>query len=104
MFNNYFANVVKDLSGNKLNLHDDKHTGELFQVKFRFNPVDEKEVEKVIDSLKRKNSTGYDEIPVTLIKDVKKEISKILSHLMNSSFASGIFPQNLKKIQNNPNS
>lgn len=105
VFNDYFVNIVEDLDSGK-----DKHDLSVptcihientvsFKPKFNFEPLDEREVENIIRNLKNKHSYGYDEIPITLIKDVSKYISKIICHLINSSFVSGIFPNELKKAK-----
>lgn len=68
----------------------------LFRPTFHLTPTNEKEVENVIGKLKPKNSVGFDEIPVSILKLIKKQISKVLSHLINSSFVAGNFPYLLK--------
>ena len=47
-------------------------------------------------SFDNKYSTGYDEIPMPVIKKTKQFLIKPLVHLINSSFVSGIFPDKLK--------
>jgi len=41
-------------------------------------------------------SSGYDEFPVQILKYVGTTLLKLLVHLVNSSFVSGVFPQQLK--------
>lgn len=101
-FNEYFINVIKEL-GLSCNPESDVNANECTNFKspivlnsFSLRPVDEREVEKIIGSLKNKLSAGFDDVPVTVIKAVKRDISKILCHLINSSFVSGIFPKKLK--------
>lgn len=96
VFNDYFANVVKDISSNFPYVSDGDQNDVAFQHQFRLEPVNRGDVEEVIESLNRKYSFGYDEIPVSLIKDIKFEISNVLCHLINSSFVSRIFPRKLK--------
>jgi hypothetical protein len=62
----------------------------------RFTQVEENDVLKIIDDLKNKFSTGYDDIPITLIKASKHILIKPLTHLINSSFITGEFPSQLK--------
>ncbi|CAG9828398.1 unnamed protein product [Diabrotica balteata] len=59
-------------------------------------PVSEKEISHIINNLKNKHSSGYDEISTSLIKYVSSEISLPLSFIVNASFRQGQFPQNLK--------
>jgi hypothetical protein len=101
LFNTYFVNVVKDIiqdqPGNNDSYIGDKQENLYFRKFFRFQFVNEEEVEKIITSIKNKNSCGHDEIPIKVIKHAKQNLSRILSHLINSSFVSGIFPDQLKK-------
>uniref|UniRef100_A0A1B6H9V6 Reverse transcriptase domain-containing protein n=1 Tax=Homalodisca liturata TaxID=320908 RepID=A0A1B6H9V6_9HEMI len=105
MFNDYFSTVVTDLNVNsnnqngEIDVETDFIDAVFAKPKFELKPINEKEVEKVIQSLKNKHSSGHDEIPVTVIKAVKTSISKILCHLINSSFVSGIFPNKLKQAK-----
>ena len=55
-----------------------------------------KDVEKVIKSLKTKNSFGYDEISTKLLKISSPFISSPLTHICNKSISLGIFPDRLK--------
>lgn len=61
-----------------------------------FTPVTEVEIIEVIQKLPNKKSTGYDEIPITIIKESKEIIAPILTHIVNMSVAQGEFPTNLK--------
>jgi len=63
---------------------------------FNFSPVTEKEVEKIIMSFDNKYSSGYDEIPIVVIKYALPHIIKPLTHVINSSLICGKFPENLK--------
>lgn len=47
---------------------------------------------KIINSLKITYSTGYDNIPVPIVKSVIEYLAKPLLHIDNSSFLSGCFP------------
>lgn len=63
---------------------------------FFLSPTSGEEVSKIISSLKGKMSAGVDGIPDYIVKVAKTEISNILSHMINASFDSGIFPDALK--------
>lgn len=100
-FNNYFVNFIEDNRLNEpsnCNLEDIDSTvkNHCSRTGFMFKTVSIEEVENVISSLKYKNSSGYDEIPIKVIKSAKGHLSRILCHLINSSFISGIFPKQLK--------
>jgi hypothetical protein len=55
-----------------------------------------KETEKIISSLKSKNSHGYDEISVNILKLSSPYINSPLCHICNKISSSGIFPERLK--------
>lgn len=100
IFCDYFSNIACSVKNN-LNVslqkqEVDLNKDRLFNRTFRLTPTDEQEVEKVISLLKNKNSVGFDEIPISILKTTKKQVSKVLSHLINSSFVAGIFPKLLK--------
>lgn len=57
---------------------------------------------QIIGSLKKKNSSGYEEVSITVVKAAIKKTSKILYHLMHSLFIPGIFPNNLKIAKSIP--
>ena len=55
-----------------------------------------KEIEKIIQSLKVKNSHGYDGIPTKILKISTPFITSPLTYICNKSLSSGIFPSRLK--------
>ena len=63
---------------------------------FFFKPVTEVELVEICRSLKNTNSTGPDDISPIVIKQIIHVIVKPLVHICNVSFASGIFPSDLK--------
>ena len=65
--------------------------------KFSFTPKTSKNVERIIDKLEAKTSTGFDSIPPKLIKLGSKIISEPLSHLINETIINqSLFPQGKK--------
>ena len=69
---------------------------------FYLSPVGPGEVDKIIDELNVKKSTGPFGIPVFLLKKIKAFFSYWLSELVNLSFETGIFPDVLKIAKVNP--
>jgi hypothetical protein len=55
-----------------------------------------KETEKIISSLKSKNSHGYDEISVNILKFSSPYFNSPLCHICNKIFSSGMFAERLK--------
>ena len=64
--------------------------------KFNFRPVSKLEVEKYLRSIKRNKSTGIDNLPPCLLKDAARTISAPLTHLINLSLQTGLFPKDWK--------
>ena len=59
-------------------------------------PVSATEMEQVIKSLKNNSSTGYDEVPMSLVKQCLCYFIQPLVHIYNVSFQSGIFSDMMK--------
>jgi exonuclease III/uncharacterized protein YutD len=65
-------------------------------------PVTTTEMKDIIKSLKWKNSHGYDEIPIKILKISLSFITSPLTYICNKSLVSGLFPTRLKYSQINP--
>jgi hypothetical protein len=98
-FNRYFANVGLNTANNI------KYEGEKDYTIFlknkpncnlTFQTIDKEVVENVINQLKPKQSTGYDNISANLLKHITNEVSSALALIINQSFITGIFPSKLK--------
>jgi len=71
----------------------------LFHIPFpsiKFNNTSNKETEKIINSLKIKESSGYEEISTKVLKISSPFISSPLSYICNKSMLSGTFLTRLK--------
>ena len=64
--------------------------------KFAFQDVTELDVIKVTKTIKSM-SVGVDEINIFVVKSLMPRISSILTHIVNVSFQTGIFPERWKK-------
>ena len=62
---------------------------------FFFSPVTENDIQILINSL-RDSSPGYDDIKPKVVKHVSTEIIVSLTHIINVSLETGIFPNDLK--------
>ena len=102
--NNYFSNLVSNLTSkeNKQcdfesilnNLPKDKRENE-----FRINHTTYEEVEKIIHELKNDCSSGYDNIPIRLIKPVSQYIISPIVDIINTSIDSKTFPKQWKRAR-----
>ena len=71
----------------------------LFHIPFpsiKFKNTSPKEIEKIINALKIKESSGYDEVSTNILKIIAPFISSPLSYICNKSMLSGTFPTRLK--------
>jgi Notch-like protein len=67
----------------------------------KLTPVTTREVSEIIKSVKWKNSHGYDEIPVRILKISLPFIISPFTYICNKSLCAGIFPTRLKYSQIN---
>ena len=58
--------------------------------------ISSKEIEKYINKLPSKDSSGYDNISNNLLKKIKHAVLKPLTHIFNLSLTSREFPENMK--------
>ena len=97
-FNNYFVNI-----GNKLasvippscSSHS-LRSNRGYLNSFVFYPTDAQEVVHIVNNLNDKNSAGIDNIPSTIMRSTIQYTADVLSSLINCSFRSGNFPDQLK--------
>ena len=63
------------------------------EYRFEFKNVSEITVLRILKKLNKNVSSGYDEIPASLIVGGAEEITRPLSFLLNNMFANSIFPE-----------
>ena len=68
---------------------------------FNFDYTNPDDNEKIIQNLRPKSSSGYDNISTKLLKEIEHVILRPLSIIVNQSLCTGIFPEKLKiaKVQ-----
>ena len=62
-------------------------------------PINEFELSRLIDSLKRKNSSGYDDLSNCILRDLKLVLLQPLHIIFNKSFTESHFPSKMKKAE-----
>ena len=67
-----------------------------------FTPANENEVKAIIYDLKNSSSTGWDNIPTNIIKEISGVIVAPLTQLINKSLQQGVFPDALKIAKISP--
>lgn len=100
-FNHYFANIGHEFAaklpysknGYQKYLDNFSYQG---HDTFKFNEIDCDEIEKIIDGLKPKSSSGIDGISSKSLKSLKTVISSPLAYIINQCIQQNIFPDSLK--------
>ena len=108
IFNNYFSTIGPDIERKipsvpgsfkdyfKLKDKNGKLAINPNNASFFLSPTVPEEIDKLIDSLDVKKSTGPNSIPVYILKLLKQFFSNWLAELINLSFKIGVFPDILK--------
>ena len=98
-FNNYFANIGQTLS-NSIKQPKNKSFKEYLKnpptSKLTFKNISEGDTLKIINNLNSKKSSGHDGLSLNLLKDIKLELAKPITLIINQSLNTGIFPDKLK--------
>ena len=113
--NDYFANIGPTLAQNMQNGHDNVVTSnskceknEVTTIKsvdsqsFSFKPVSHEYVHKYIATLSESKATGNDNISARLLKKAGVAIIDPITHIINLSLKTGMFPKSWKKARVNP--
>ncbi|CAB4036437.1 Hypothetical predicted protein, partial [Paramuricea clavata] len=103
-FGEFFAGTVKTLKEKAFPLCDfawrtPASMSVRTDLKFKFQPVSKFEVERKLKSIKRSKATGLDDLPPGLLKDSAELIAAPLTHLVNLSLATNIFPADWKNAK-----
>ena len=92
-FNEYF--VTRASHKNKDKTFDNYLTNNYKESMF-LEPITIDEIETEITNMKQNKSPGYDNISSKIIKLTAKNISESLTHILNTTFLTGIIPDKLK--------
>ena len=63
---------------------------------FSIKNTTEEEISHTIRNMKNTNSIGFDNIPISVIKNNTTHLKKSITSIINKSITDGIVPQNLK--------
>ena len=97
-FNNYFTNIGPTLAS-KIGQHGNTShlsSQENFPCSLFFEPCSPNEIENILQCMKPKSSCGYDDISPKLSKQSADILALPLSHIVNISMQTGIFPSLMK--------
>ena len=99
-FGKYFSSVGKEFA---LKIGEPKTPLQNYLDKIQINPkcmffepASLQEVSNIIQSLKPKNSSGYDDVSNKLLKELHPVILKPFTEIINRSLQEGIFPDDMK--------
>jgi hypothetical protein len=98
-FNKFFVNIGP-LTAQKISQPPNKHYTHFLKKqinsKLNFLQTDQTEVERIINELQPKTSSGHDNISSKLLKSIKIPLVQSITLIMNQCINTGIFPSNLK--------
>ena len=100
-FNDYFSSIGEKLV-NKLPIPQkqfSKFLGSPICNSMFLNPTSVTEIRKIISKMQPKNSTGIDEIPISVVKSSSDYILFGLCHIFNFSLSQGQFIIDFKKAK-----
>lgn len=98
-FNSHYIQVG---SSGSCNSHTDSNTyrtvgrDSLFPSSFYLSPVCEREIGKIIDSMRGESAPGHDGIRIKDLKKLKIHVINPLKHVFNLCIKQGVFPKNFK--------
>lgn len=91
--NKHLINICPDNPQKTTDLPELQH----FEHSMFFTPITQEDIINTIRNLKNTHSTGFDEIPVKLLKHTANLIALPLEHLINLTIQTGTFPEMLKR-------
>ena len=100
-FNNYFSTICSDLQ-DQIHYYGNDFSKYLQQPNdhnFFINPTDELEIINLIDNLCSNKATGPHTIPTDILQLIKFNIATPLTMIINLSFSTGVYPDNLKIVK-----
>jgi hypothetical protein len=102
-FNKYFLSIANFISSGKNNHENvqnsikyltDNSSWPVPNINWQYTSTTE--IEKIIKSLRIKNSYGYDEVSIRILKLSAQFIISPQTYICNKSLSSGVFPDRLK--------
>ena len=104
-FNKFFCNIGPSLASSITSPNNKAYTDYMKQnitSSFSFDIVSSEHVFKVIKKLKSKSSYGHDGLSSIQLKYISNEVITVLTHIINQSLCTGIFPDTLKIAKISP--
>ena len=97
-FNSYFSTIAEKLQLNPSlgRINFEKYLTTPLSSNFLFHSADASEIMLIINSFKNSKATGPHSIPTEILKVISPNVCHPLKELINLSFATGVYPDNLK--------
>ena len=100
-FNNYFVNIGKSLRYNSQRHFPGRGKKHMKYLKKNiktafFKPITPKEIIDIVDDFKSNTSSSYDEVDISVVKQVIHMLCHPLCNIFNSSLSKAIFHEKLK--------
>ena len=118
IFNNFFRDIGTDIGQPEDNLQNVSHVLERYSGyrsieaisgirgaldgQFEFMPVSTSDVHRVLSHLPTNKASGYDEIPVTYLRNLSSTIVQPLTLVINQCIGEGHFPCDMKRANISP--
>ena len=93
---NVGPNLAKGIQTPSTNIKMQDYLGPANEHSIYLFEVEESEIIEIVKKFKGKLSTDFNDINMDIVKRVMTNIVKPFSHICNTSFISGIFPDNMK--------
>ena len=95
--NNYFVNIGTNLNESiTRKTHYGDYLTRNVQNSMSINPIDPNNLIKIVKILRPKLSSGHDNMSNKLLLHIIEDIAEPFTHIVNSSFSSGIVQANMK--------
>ena len=93
-FNTFFTSVAAKLNEKIVTAKKpfSHYLGQTTDETIFLSPTTPEDIESLINCIKPNKTTGFNSIPIKILKEFKTELSEPLSDMINVSFNKGIFP------------
>ncbi|KAL5261579.1 hypothetical protein ACHWQZ_G007325 [Mnemiopsis leidyi] len=93
----FFHDKVEKIYSEMISTHEDEHDSSAFDgpTLSEFQPISDEELSSILSEINKKECEA-DPIPIKLLFQVIKDVTPIISFIVNDSLRRGIFPDSLK--------
>ena len=95
-FNNFFSTIGTSLAAKMPPCELEEELPRKRNVEMKFTEVTQAEIKKILSGMKKKRSTGYDDLSNKLLKEISPEILQPLTYIINNAIKTRTFPNEMK--------